>query len=189
MSIQVALRHATRYRYDKLITLGPQVVRLRPAPHCRTTILAYSLTVGPEQHFINWQQDPQSNWLARIVVPEKTDHLTVQVDLTAELNVINPFDFFLEPEAEVFPFAYSPEMLEDLRPYLTPIKCGPRFEAYLKGVSRVEKPTTGFLFDLNARLQRDISYLIRMEPGIQTPDQTLENRSGSCRDTAWLLVQ
>ncbi len=189
MSIQVALRHSTRYRYDRLINLGPQIVRLRPAPHCRTPILSYGLTVSPGEHFLNWQQDPQSNWLARIVVPEKTEHLTVTVDLTAELNVINPFDFFLEPEAEVFPFAYPAELLEDLKPFFQKATVGPRFEAYLAAIPRTEKPTTGFLFDINARLQRDISYLIRMEPGIQTPDETLEMRAGSCRDSAWLLVQ
>jgi uncharacterized protein (DUF2126 family)/transglutaminase-like putative cysteine protease len=189
MSIQVALHHATSYRYDRPIALGPQVVRLRPAPHCRTPILAYALTISPKDRFLNWQQDPQSNWLARVVVPEKTDHLTVTVDLTAELNVINPFDFFLEPDAELFPFQYAPELLEDLKPFL---HCAPTdrlFEEYLARVPRIEKPTTGFLFDLNARLQQDISYLIRMEPGIQTPDETLKRRAGSCRDSAWLLVQ
>lgn len=189
MSIQVALQHSTRYRYDRLINLGPQIVRLRPAPHCRTPILNYALTISPSEHFLNWQQDPQSNWLSRVVVPEKTDHLSVTVDLTAELNVINPFDFFLEPEAELFPFGYAPELLEDLKPFLQPAKTGPLFERYLAAVPRIEKPTTGFLFDLNAQLQHDINYLIRMEPGIQTPDETLERRAGSCRDSAWLLVQ
>jgi len=189
MGIQVALHHATRYRYDRLVSLGPQVVRLRPAPHCRTPILSYALNVSPAQHFLNWQQDPQSNWLARVVVPEKTDRLTVTVDLTAELNVINPFDFFLEPEAEVFPFDYAPELHEELKPYLRPAHCGSRFEHYLGAIPRAESPTTGFLFNLNSQLQRDINYLIRMEPGIQTPDETLERRAGSCRDSAWLLVQ
>jgi uncharacterized protein (DUF2126 family)/transglutaminase-like putative cysteine protease len=189
MSIQVALRHATRYRYDRSVRLGPQTIRLRPAPHCRTPILSYGLEIDPPQHFLNWQQDPQSNWLARVVVPEATDHLSVIVNLTAELAVINPFDFFLEPEAEVFPFDYAPEVLEDLRPYLHTIKTGPRFGAYLASIPRIEKPTTGFLFDLNAQLRHDINYLIRMEPGIQTPDETLERRAGSCRDSAWLLVQ
>ncbi len=189
MSIQVALRHSTRYRYDRPINLGPQIVRLRPAPHCRTPILSYGLAISPGEHFLNWQQDPQSNWLGRVVVPEKTEYLTVTVDLTAELNVINPFDFFLEPEAEVFPFKYPAELLEDLSPFFQKAKAGERFDAYLASVPRIEKPTTGFLFDLNAKLQDDISYLIRMEPGIQTPDETLESRAGSCRDSAWLLVQ
>ncbi|GAA0554172.1 uncharacterized protein (DUF2126 family)/transglutaminase-like putative cysteine protease [Rhizomicrobium palustre] len=189
MSIQVALHHRTSYRYDRLIALGPQVIRLRPAAHCRTPILNYALKVSPEPHFLNWLQDPQSNWLARLVVPEKTDHLDVTIDLTAQLNIINPFDFFLEPKAEVFPFAYDKEIQEDLKPYLAKGRMGDAFKQYLAGVDRSEKPTTGFLFDLNARLQHDISYLIRMEPGIQTPEQTLLLRSGSCRDSAWLLVQ
>ena len=189
MSIRIALRHTTTYRYDRLVKLGPQVVRLRPAPHCRTPILSYSLKVEPAEHFLNWQQDPQSNWLARIVVPEKTGGLSVRVDLTAELNVINPFDFFLEPSAEKFPFAYEPGLAAELRPYFRKLECGARFHAYLEKISRAERPTTGFLFELNASLQHDVRYLIRMEPGIQTPDETLEKASGSCRDSAWLLVQ
>jgi len=189
MSIQAALRHVTRYRYDRRIALGPQTIRLRPAPHCRAKILSYALTVEPGDHFINWQQDPQSNWLARVVVPEKTDHFTVRVDLTVEMNVINPFDFFLEPDAEHYPFTYAPELKAELEPYLRPAQVGETFEKYLATVSREKKQTTAFLFDLNGMLTRDISYLIRMEPGIQTPDETLTSKSGSCRDSAWLLVQ
>jgi len=189
MSIQAALRHVTRYRYDRLIALGPQTIRLRPAPHSRAKVLAYALTVSPEQHFLNWQQDPQSNWLARVAFPEKTDHFTVQVDLTVEMEVINPFDFFLEPEAEHYPFAYSDELKAELEPYLRAADIGPTFDAYLAKVSREKAQTTAFIFDLNARLSKDIAYLIRMEPGIQTPEETLCKGSGSCRDSAWLLVQ
>jgi uncharacterized protein (DUF2126 family)/transglutaminase-like putative cysteine protease len=189
MSIQAALRHVTRYRYDRRIALGPQTIRLRPAPHCRAKILSYALTIEPEGYFLNWQQDPQSNWLARVVFPEKVDHFTVRVDLTVEMNVINPFDFFLEPEAEHYPFTYSAELKSELEPYLRPAQVGPDFEKYLAAVSREKKQTTAFLFELIAKLNRDIGYLIRMEPGIQTPDETLTKKSGSCRDSAWLLVQ
>ena len=189
MSIQTALRHVTRYRYNRPIALGPQTIRLRPAPHCRARLVAYALKVEPETHFINWQQDPQSNWLARIVVPEKTDHFTVSVDLTVDMEVINPFDFFLEPEAEQFPFAYCAELKGELEPYLRPLAGGPAFNRYLAALNRDKKQTTSFLFDLNARLTKDISYLIRMEPGIQTPEDTLCKASGSCRDSAWLMVQ
>ena len=189
MSIQAALRHVTRYRYDRPISLGAQTIRLRPAPHTRAKVVAYSLTVEPEGHFLNWQQDPQSNWLARIVFPEKVDHFTVSVDLTVEMNVINPFDFFLEPEAEEFPFTYAPELKAELEPYLRTSDIGKSFDAYLARVSREKKQTTNFIFDLNAQISRDISYLIRMEPGIQTPEETLCKGSGSCRDSAWLLVQ
>src|SRR5215471_6232854 len=189
MSIQAALRHVTRYRYDRPITLGPQTIRLRPAPHCRAKVVAYALKVDPQLHFLNWQQDPQSNWLARIVLPEKTDHFTVSVDLTVDMEVINPFDFFLEPEAEHYPVAYSAELMAELEPYLRALPGGPAFNRYLAGVSREKKQTTSFVFDLNARLARDIAYVIRMEPGIQTPEDTLCKASGSCRDSAWLLVQ
>src|ERR1700744_5405699 len=168
MSIQVAIHHATRYRYDRQVLLGAQTVRLRPAPHCRTKIVAYDLTVEPKTHFLNWQQDPQSNWLARITVPEKTDHFTVSVDLTVELDVINPFDFFLEPDAEHFPFAYAPELKAELEPYLRTRDCGPLFNAVMATLPRQKKPTTAFLFDLNAVINRLVGYVIRMEPGIQT---------------------
>jgi uncharacterized protein (DUF2126 family)/transglutaminase-like putative cysteine protease len=188
MSLRVALHHRTRYRYDRSVGLGPQVIRLRPAPHCRTPIVSYRLDVEPAGHFLNWQQDPQANWLARVLVPEPTDHLTVTVDLVAEMAVINPFDFFLEQRAERYPFSYDPAVALELAPYLITEPLGDAFEAYLAAVDRSERETTPFLFDLNARLQRDIGYVIRMEPGVQTPDETLEKRSGSCRDSAWLLV-
>src|SRR3569833_2274682 len=189
MTIQAALRHVTRYRYDHPVALGPQTIRLRPAPHACAKILSYSLKIEPEQHFLNWQQDPQSNWLARIVIPEKTDHFTITVDLTVGMEVISPFDFFLEPSAEEFPFSYSEEMKAELEPYLRTQPMGPAFERYLAAIPREKKQTTSFLFELNARLSRDIAYLIRMEPGIQTPEETLCKGSGSCRDTAWQLVK
>src|SRR5258708_23396157 len=189
MSIQAALRHVTRYRYDRRIPVGAQPTRLGPGPATRAKVVAYSLKIEPQEQFLNWQQDPQSNWLARVVFPEKTDHFTVSVDLTVEMNVINPFDFFLEPNAEYFPFAYAGELKAELEPYLATRDTGPAFERYLAAIARDKKQTTNFIFDLNARLSRDIGYLIRMEPGIQTPEETLCKGSGSCRDTAWLLVQ
>src|SRR6266550_229238 len=117
MSIHVALHHRTHYAYDRLVSLGPQIVRLRPAPHARTRILSYSLRILPEKHFINWQQDPQSNYLARLVFPEKSRELLVEVDLVAEMSVLNPFDFFLEPRAERFPFEYEKDLEHDLEPF------------------------------------------------------------------------
>ena len=189
MSLRVALHHATHYAYDRPISLGPQVIRLRPAPHCRTPIVSYQLDVRPSEHFVNWQQDPQSNWLARVLFPEPADHFDVTVDLVADLAVINPFDFFLEATAERYPFAYDATLARELAPYLVTEPLGERFEAYLAAIDRSERETTAFVFDLNAALQRDIGYVIRLEPGIQTPDETLDARSGSCRDSAWLLVQ
>ncbi len=188
MSIRVALHHATRYAYDRRIGLGPQIIRLRPAPHCRTPIVSYAIGIEPAEHFLNWQQDPQANWLARVLVPEPTDRFNVTVDLVADLAVINPFDFFLEASAEQYPFAYDPQLALELAPYLVAETLGPAFESYLLAIDRTPKATTSFIFGLNAAIQHEIGYLIRMEPGVQTPDETLMKRSGSCRDSAWLLV-
>ena len=189
MSIHVALNHVTHYRYERPIALGPQVVRLRPAPHSRTPVLSYSQRVTPAKHFINWQQDPQSNWLARLVFLEPTRELRIEVDLVAEMSVIDPFNFFLEPHAEKIPFRYEEWQLHELAPYLVRGPLTPRFKRYLDAVPRAPKPTVDFLVELNLRLSKDIQYVIRMAPGIQTPEETLDAASGSCRDSGWLLVQ
>ncbi len=189
MSIHVALHHVTRYRYDRSINLGPQVLRLRPAPHCRSRILSYSLRVTPETHFINWQQDPQANYLARLVFAEKTREFRVEVDLVAEMAVINPFDFFLEPRAEEFPFEYESWQQNELSPYLKREPLTPRFKRYLETIPRAKTRSVNFLVALNQQLADNIKYLIRLEPGVQTPEETLAKGSGSCRDSGWLLVQ
>jgi len=233
MSIHVALHHLTSYKYDRAVELGPQVIRLRPAPHCRTKILSYSLRITPESHFLNWQQDPQSNFLARLVIPEKTGEFKVEVDLVAEMAVYNPFDFFLEPGAEHVPFSYDPALAHELEPFQ---RCGeltPRLAELVADIQRElsggahpasidgeriphthgeaktdpsahghfpappapaaepdkELRTVDFLVWLNQRLWKDIRYLVRMEPGVQTPEETLTLGSGSCRDSAWLLCQ
>jgi uncharacterized protein (DUF2126 family) len=189
MSIQVALYHQTEYTYDRKIQLGPQVVRLRPAPHARTPILSYSQTIQPQGHFINWQQDPFSNHLARLHFPEKTDHFSIVVDLIAEMVIINPFDFFLEPYAEQFPFVYPKELAKDLKPFLETEAPGKNLKAYLAGINRSKANTNDFLVMVNQGLEQCIDYKIRMEPNVQTSEQTLSTHSGSCRDSAWLLVQ
>ncbi|MBL8666535.1 MAG: IMP dehydrogenase, partial [Rhodospirillales bacterium] len=190
MAIDVALRHSTGYRYDRLVQLGPQIIRLRPAPHCRTRVLSYSLKIKPEPHFLNWQQDPQGNYLARVVFPEKAREFSIDVDLVAEMAVFNPFDFFLEPEAETFPFPYASWLSKELAPYRQPLPAGPLLAEWLRSVEiPPETRTVDFLVALNFRLQTEIGYVIRMEPGVQTCEQTLGSRLGSCRDTGWLLVQ
>lgn len=189
MPIHVSLNHKMQYRYDRPISLGPQTIRLRPAVHSRTPVLSYSLKVKPSNHFINWQQDPYGNFLARYVFPEKTEFLDIEVDLVADMTVINPFDFFLEESAEKYPFRYSDELKSELKPFLEKEKPGPLLTEYLRSVPRRGKAIIDFLVALNQRLYGDIRYLIRMEPGVQSCEETLSLRSGSCRDSAWLMVQ
>ena len=193
MAIRVALHHRTSYSYDKPVALSPHEVRLRPAPHARTPILSYSLTVTPDDHFINWQQDPYGNYIGRFVFPEKTEKLEFTVDLIADMTVINPFDFFVEKYAEQFPFKYPPQLSVELGAYLHLDQQGPLVQAWVEKARSelLEKalPTNDFLVAINQRLQQQIGYLLRMEPGVQTPEETIKKASGSCRDSAWLLVQ
>ena len=197
MSIKVALEHRTTYQFERPVELGAHVVRLRPAPHTRTPIEAYSLTVSPANHFVNWQQDPFGNWLARLVFPEKVSRLEITVGLVADMVVVNPFDFFIEEHAETYPFAYEPSLAADLAPYLRPVGegdddvPGPLVTAFRDRLP--EPPPAGtamvpFLVQLNAAVYRAVDYSVRMEAGVQSPDETLQRGIGSCRDSSWLLV-
>jgi uncharacterized protein (DUF2126 family)/transglutaminase-like putative cysteine protease len=189
MGIRVALHHKTIYKYDRLVTLSPQIVRLRPAPHSRTAVSSYSLRIEPEEHFINWQQDPHGNFLARLVFPNQTRFFSLEVDLVAEMAVINPFDFFLEPDYQNFPFRYGSNEQRELAQFLEASPTGPRLKAFLAGIDRRETRSIDFLVGLNSKLSREIRYVVRMAPGVQSTEETLELASGSCRDSAWLLVQ
>ncbi|HEY5453000.1 MAG TPA: transglutaminase family protein, partial [Polyangia bacterium] len=192
MSIRVALTHATRYRYDRAVSLAPHVVRLRPAPHCRTVIPSYSLRVKPEQHFLNWQQDPFGNHQARLAFPQPAHELTVEVDLIAEMATINPFDFFIEGYAEKYPFTYEDMLARELAPYREPTAIGPRVGALLDdlraGVVKAGRRSVDVLVDINRELSRRLRYDIRMEPGVFDPEETMVRGHGSCRDFAWLEV-
>ncbi len=194
MTIRVALNHQTTYHYDRSTTIHPQVVRLRPAPHCRTPIVSYSLKVEPAGHFINWQQDPFGNFLARYVFHKPCRMLKVQVDLIADMTVINPFDFFVDDSVKHFPFSYEAWLARELKPFLEISDSGPQLDAYVASLQselagKAEVVTVDYLVALNQRLQQHIGYTIRMEAGVQTPEQTLSLRTGSCRDTSWLFVQ
>ncbi len=189
MTIRVALHHRTSYQYDRLVALSPQVIRLRPSLQTQSKIFNYALTVHPATHSENWQQDPHGNFMLRCVFSERVQQLVVEVDLTVDMTSVNPFDFFIEPSAESWPFEYEPWLARDLRPYLECETVGPKLAAWLASVNRDRFLTVDFLISLNQRVRNEINYLIRMEPGVQTPEETLASLSGSCRDTAWLLIQ
>ncbi len=190
MSIHIAIRHRTTYTYDRYINLGPQVIRLKPAPHSRTKILAYSLKISPQEHFINWQQDPFGNHLARVVFANKVKEFEVDVDLIADLVTINPFDFFLEDAAQTFPFQYESQLKQDLAPYLEVVESGEKLhELYKKSCAYHKDECINFLVHCNQLVNRTVQYSIRMEPGVQSCEETLTLKIGSCRDSAWLLVQ
>ncbi|HJO35268.1 MAG TPA: transglutaminase family protein [Gammaproteobacteria bacterium] len=190
MSIHVALNHWTEYRYDRPVRLSPQTIRLRPAPHCRTPIESYALRIAPQPHFINWLQDPFGNFVGRVVFPEPVRRFAVTVDLVADMTVINPFDFFVEEYAERYPFDYPDALARQLAPYRHAPTPGPRLADYLATVAVPhETRTIDFLVELNQRLSKEVAYTVRLEPGVQSCEQTLERGVGSCRDSAYLLVQ
>ena len=189
MAIHASIHHLTHYRYDRPVTLGPQIIRLRPAPQSRTKVLSHSLKVSPGGHFVNHQQDPYGNWLARFVFPEPVTEFKIEVDLVADMSVYNPFDFFVEESAEYWPFDYPADLHDDLVIYRTPEPAGPHLAAFLATIPRDRVRIVDFLVALNAQVNGAVNYTIRMEPGVQTPEETLGIRSGSCRDSSWLLVQ
>lgn len=190
MSIRVAIRHHTKYSYDRNVKIFPHVFRLRPAVHSRTPIEAYSLKIKPEKHFINWQQDPFGNFMARVVFPEPARELQVDVEVIANLKVINPFDYFVEEYAHNFPFEYDKQLLKELGPYLEVKEKGPLLMNWLEKIDQTkERQINDFLVDLNRALYNDIKYAIRMEPGVQSCEETLRLKIGSCRDSSYLLVQ
>ena len=189
MAILAAVYHLTHYRYDRPVVLGPQVIRLRPAPHSRTKVLSHSLKVQPANHFVNLQEDPYGTFLARFVFPEPVTAQNIEVDLVADMTVYNPFDFFVEPSAETWPFEYPEEIRDDLAIYRTPEPAGPLLDTFLKTIDRTPTNTVNFVVDLNARIQREVGYVIRLETGVQTPEETLRVARSSCRDSSWLLVQ
>ncbi len=190
MSIKVAVRHQMFYEYDRAVNLSPHTFRLRPAPHCRTPILSYSLKIKPENHFINWQQDPFGNLLARVVFPDQTTRLHFEVEIIADMIVINPFDFFVEKYAEKFPFAYTSQLKKELQPYFEVTENGPLLKELVKSIDLSENISiNNFLVALNQKIWSHTQYLVRLEPGVQTCEQTLNLKSGSCRDSGWLLVQ
>jgi uncharacterized protein (DUF2126 family)/transglutaminase-like putative cysteine protease len=189
MPVLASIYHLTRYRYDRPVGLGPQIIRLKPAPHSRTRVVSHSLRVSPANHFVNVQQDPYGNWLSRHVFPDLVDELKIEVDLVADMSVYNPFDFFVEESAETWPFEYGEDIRADLAIYRAAEPPGPHLSAFLASVSRNRVRTIDFIVEINSRVAREIGYIIRLEPGVQTPEETFAKRSGSCRDSSWLLVQ
>ena len=188
MSIQTALHHLTHYRYDRPVVLGPQTIRLRPAPHSRTRIISHSLRVSPADHFVNYQQDPNGNWLARYVFPNPVTEFKIEVDLVADMTVYNPFDFFVEESAEFWPFEYSDDIRADLAIYQQTEPVGPLLQGFIDGIDKTRTRTVDFVVGINAQLANTVGYVIRMEPGVQTPEETFQTGTGSCRDTSWVLV-
>ena len=189
MSIRVAIRHRTEYLFDRSVAIAPHEIRLRPAPHTRTPIHEYSLKVEPEEHWLNWQQDPFGNFVARYVFPEKARKMVIDVGLVVDMVTINPFDFFVEEYAEKFPFSYPKQLHKELKPYFECTESGPRLTEWVQAISREPIQMNDFLVEENRRVQQAVGYVVRMEPGVQTCEETLERAKGSCRDSAWLLVQ
>jgi len=189
MSIKAAIYHLTHYKYDRPVVLQPQIIRLQPAPHSKTKVLSHSLRVSPANHFVNVQQDPYGNFLTRFVFPEPVTELKIEVDLVADMTIYNPFDFFVEESAEIWPFQYPEDIRADLSIYMQPEPVGPLLQAFINGIDKTPMNTVNFVTAINASIQQHIAYIVRMETGVWTPEETLGNKRGSCRDSSWLLVQ
>jgi transglutaminase-like putative cysteine protease len=189
MALKVVISHRTEYKYDRNISLSPHIIRLRPAPHSRTPIESYSLKIKPENHFLNWQQDPFGNYLARLVFPEKTKEFCIDVEIIADMITINPFDFFVEDGAKDYPFKYKKELLEELKPYLKIDEKTKILKDFVASIDTSKKPIIDFLVEVNQKINSHLNYTVRLEPGVQTCKTTLDKKLGSCRDFAWLFVQ
>lgn len=189
MPVRVAIHHHTRYDYDRMVSLSPHLIRLKPVAHSQAVIESYSLTIKPENHVVHWQQDPFGNFVARVDFWEPMQAMSIDVDIIARLEPINPFDFFLDTYAISFPFAYEPQLKKDLAPYLDVTEQGLHWEQWMQTIDQSKQGTIDFLIMLNKRIFQDIAYTTRMEPGVQTPEETLDLAIGSCRDSGWLLVQ
>ena len=185
---RVALRHVTTYRYSGPASLGPQFIRLRPAAHARAAIEQYALTIEPADHRLTWGQDPFGNWVARMLTFAEPEALRVVVELVADLQPVNPFDFFVEGWAARWPFTYPDGLASDLAPFLARIDGGERFDDFLARFEGGTHDTVQLLLDLNTALRAAVDYRERLEPNTQAPEETLAIASGSCRDSSWLLV-
>jgi uncharacterized protein (DUF2126 family) len=187
MAIRVSLHHRTVYEYDRMVKLSTQTIRLRPAPHCQTQIEAYSLKIQPESHFINWQQDLYSNYLANVVIPERTQVFAIDVDCIVRFNELNPLNFFLDEAVRYYPFNYPDSIQQELIAYTQTLN-HPLLTAWIYPYHAQKQLTIDLLAEINQRLHQEIGYVIRLEPGVQSVEETLTKKLGSCRDMAWLAV-
>lgn len=190
--MRVLIQHRSRYIYERPSLLGPQVIRLRPSDHTRARIETYRLAVSPE-HRMHWQRDPHGNHIARVTFKagQRVAALEMVVELGVEIHPVNPFDFFLDDRVKKVPFRYPDRLDAELAPYLDTgdpaYRLGKHTTELLKQLPW-EGDTVGVLIGMNAEIQKRVAYVIRDEAGVWTPEETLVNGRGSCRDSAVLLV-
>jgi len=186
--MRVSLHHITRYRYDRQVRLGPQIIRLHPAPHYRGHLLRYSMTLEPSGADIQWIPDAFANQTAEVRFPDHTDVFRVSVELMIDKGTISPLAVSPTADAGHGPPHYAPPLIRALAPYRHTAPAGRLFQAYLSTIDVRHLPAATFVMMMNQKLHQDIRYRIRQEHGVQTPEHTLRDGSGSCRDSGWLLV-
>ncbi|MGI9212205.1 MAG: transglutaminase family protein, partial [Methylococcaceae bacterium] len=152
MSTLVALLHHIEQTYGSRRTVPTHWLRVRPAPHTRPDITAYTIKVTSEPHFLNWVRDPFENYIARLDLPEPVASLGLTVELLADLTPINPFDFLTEPEAAHYPFDYSEQTRKELAPYLNMPPPGSRLTAWLKRLDR----SPGYIVEVLSRINKTV---------------------------------
>ena len=188
MTLRLALTHRIESRFDQPVLPSTHWLRLRPAPHTRARVEAYSLRVEPGAHFINWLRDPYENHLARLDLPQPTSHLTLTVEVILELAVSDPFDFLVESFASSAPFEYPEQLRKELTPYLAPGASGPRFAAWLAQLDRRPRYVIEFLDTINRAVQERIAVEATVRAGAIDVEALLASSRGAPWELAWLLT-
>ncbi|MFT8550349.1 MAG: transglutaminase family protein [Acetobacter okinawensis] len=180
MSSHVTLLHRTCYRYDRPVSMGPQTIRLRPMQASRTPIESYGLHISPKGSQLRWERDSCGNDVACVGFSDRLTHFDIEVSLVADMTVYDPLLQTSSDDAcEDLPLAH----------YLNQADCAPEVMDFLADCPKsAGEDALEDMMALNEAIASRVAYQRRLEPGIWSPEQTLRNGSGSCRDSAWLFV-
>jgi transglutaminase-like putative cysteine protease len=187
----LTVRHSTVYRYEKAVMLGPHRLMLRPRDSHDLRLVEAELTLSPPG-VTRWMHDVFGNSVALVEFEESASELAIVSTLKIERYALRQPSFPIDPEAELYPFVYSASDRSDLgrlleRHYPDP---GGIVDQWAKGfVPERTVPTLDVLAAMNAAIRANFTYAARDGQGTQSPTETVETSSGTCRDFALLLIE